>query len=178
MNPKTLNLAAAAIALALILVAGFSLYERGKQAERAESAEQALSTLHEAYKRLQTVSVAYARADSAAEATRRAFREPVEPAITRFITLVDTLAFTDTLIVEAAQEAVTTCSFALLACEVRVSTADSLIRNQASQIRNLEAQLAATRAVAEAACDGRVPTWTLPVAGLIGAGAGAWIRGN
>jgi hypothetical protein len=179
MNPtKALNLAIAATFLLAILAAGYGLYERGKQAERAETAEQALVSLKQAYTRSQTALEQALAADSVAEEARLALREPVEPTVTRFITLTDTLAYTDTIIVEAAREAVTTCSLALLACEARISTSDSVRAALEAQIRLLQTQLQTYRNLRNVEEAGRVPTWTLPIAALVGAGAGAWIRGQ
>ena len=178
MSPKTLNLAVLAGILGLLGFALLSVYKRGQASVRAETAEQALADSTEAYKRRTKHLESLLRADSAAEAVRLAMRAPVEPAVTRYVTLRDTIAFTDTLLIEAADEAVTTCSLALLACESRVSSADSVIAAQAAQIRNLEAQLRIAAAAAEAACDGRVPTW-VAITGIVGgAAAGAWVRGN
>jgi hypothetical protein len=178
MHPKTLNLIVGVTFALCILAAGYGLYSRGRQAERADRAEEALSGLQEAYKRITTDFAGYVAADSAAEVTRLALRAPVEPAVTRFVHLTDTLAYTDTVIVEAAREAVTTCSLALLACELRISTSDSVRVSLEAQVRNLEAQVAATRNVARATCSGTVPTWVAITGVLGGAAAGAWIRGN
>ena len=178
MNSKTPNLVVAGLILGLVLLAGTLLYQRGKQAARAETAEIALESLQQAYKRLQTASREAVAADAAAETVRVALRAPVEPAVTRFITLTDTLAYTDTVIVEAAREAVTTCTLALFGCEARLATADSVRAGLEAQVANLEAQLRATRSVAGAACSGTVPAWTLPVSLLGGAALGAWVRGD
>lgn len=179
MNPtKALNIGLAFVFVAAILLAAFNLYERGRQAERAERAEEALAGLQQAYTRSQTLLRDLSARDSAAEATRLALREPVEPSITRYVTLRDTIAYTDTLLIEAADEAVTTCSLALLACEARVSSADSVIAAQSSQIRNLESQIRTLSALSEASCSGRVPTWVAVGGFVLGAGAGAWIRGQ
>lgn len=178
MNPKALNLVLGATFLVAILAAGYGLYERGRQSERAANAEQALADSTEAYRTREKHLEGLLAADSAAEATRAALRAPVEPAVTRYVTLRDSVVITDTLLIEAADKAVTTCSLALLACESRVSSADSVIDAQQAQIRNLEAQVRTYEALSEARCDGTVPTWTLPVVGLVGAGFGAWIRGQ
>jgi hypothetical protein len=178
MSPKTLNITVLAIILAFGLLGGYSLYNGGRLRERAERAEEALSGLQQAYTRSQSLLRDLSARDSSAEATRLALREPVEPTVTRFITLTDTLAYTDTVIVEAAREAVTTCSLALLACEARVSSADSVIEAQAGQIRNLEAQVRTLGALSEASCSGRVPTWVAVGGFVLGAGAGAWVRGQ
>jgi hypothetical protein len=178
-NPtKALNLALALTFVLALLAAAYGLYERGRQSERASQAEEALATLTQAYTRSQTLLRDLSARDSAAEAVRLALREPVEPTVTRFITLTDTLAYTDTVIVEAAREAVTTCSLALLACEARVSSADSVIAAQAEQIRTLEAINRQREALQQATCSGRVPTWVAAGGFILGAGAGAWIRGQ
>jgi hypothetical protein len=85
---------------------------------------------------------------------------------------------TDTVLVRAADAALGACTSSLLACESALAAKDSLSGNQASQIRNLEAQVATTRALADARCSGTVPTWAAITGIVIGAGAGAWIRGN
>jgi hypothetical protein len=178
MNPKILNYSALAFVLGLSALGGYSLYDRGRQAERAANAEEALADSTQAYTQRERHLKALLRADSAAEATRVALREPVEPAITHYVTLRDTLQFTDTLLIEAADEAVTTCSLALLACEARVATSDSVRVTLESQVRNLEAQLRAREVIAEASCSGTVPTWMAVGGMVVSAGVGAWVRGQ
>lgn len=178
MNPKILNVSLLALILGFFAVGAYSVYDRGRQAERASRAEQALADSTQAYTTREAHLRALMRSDSAAEAVRLALRAPVEPAVTRYVTLRDTIAYTDTVLVEAADEAVTTCSLALLACEARVASADSVRATLEAQVRNLEAQVRTLRALGEAACAGEVPVWVAAGAFVVGAGAGAWVRGQ
>lgn len=178
MSTLKTNLIAFGLLLAVFVGSGIGLYMVGKSAGRAEAPTEALESLQEAYKRITADFAATLEADSAAIRAYRASDTTRVVVRDRFRTLIDTLAYTDTVVVVAAEEAIQACEHTLLRCAEARAAGDSVRANLEEQVATLQGIISQQRALAEVACEGRTPTWLNGVSFVTGSAFGAWLRGK